>query len=71
MTTHTTPALLPLPASAARPATTAGAALALAGTFLAGTYTDTFPGDLTVTGYPGGLQVLTRVGATLTLLFAL
>ncbi|HBF85681.1 MULTISPECIES: branched-chain amino acid ABC transporter permease [Streptomyces] len=71
MTTHTTPALLPLPASAARTATTAGAALALAGTFLAWTYTDTFPGDLTVTGYPGGLQVLTLVSATLTLLFAL
>ncbi|MFF1460969.1 branched-chain amino acid ABC transporter permease [Streptomyces sp. NPDC058330] len=71
MTTHTTPALLPLPAPAARTATTAGAALALAGTFLAWTYTDTFPGDLTVTGYPGGLQVLTLVSAALTLLFAL
>ncbi|WP_326696980.1 branched-chain amino acid ABC transporter permease [Streptomyces sp. NBC_01754] len=69
--THTTPALLPLPTPAARTATTAGAALALAGTFLAWTYTATFPGDLTVTGYPGGLQVLTLVSAALTLLFSL
>ncbi|WP_031081815.1 branched-chain amino acid ABC transporter permease [Streptomyces sp. NRRL WC-3549] len=71
MTTHTTPALLPLPAAAARAASTAGAAIALAGTFLAWTYTATFPGDLTVTGYPGGLQVLTLVSAALTLLFSL
>ncbi|MFG2539168.1 branched-chain amino acid ABC transporter permease [Streptomyces sp. NPDC048511] len=69
MTTNT--ALLPLPTTAARAATTAGAALALIGTFLAWTYTDTFPGDLTVTGYPGGLQVLTLISAALTLLFAL
>ncbi|KPC81232.1 MULTISPECIES: branched-chain amino acid ABC transporter permease [Streptomyces] len=73
--TTTTPAapsaLLPLPTTAARAATTTGAALALIGTFLAWTYTDTFPGDLTVTGYPGGLQVLTLISAALTLLFAL
>ncbi|MEU0129078.1 MULTISPECIES: branched-chain amino acid ABC transporter permease [unclassified Streptomyces] len=73
--TTTTPAAhsatLPLPTTAARAATTTGAALALIGTFLAWTYTDTFPGDLTVTGYPGGLQVLTLITAALTLLFAL
>ncbi|MFD6277684.1 branched-chain amino acid ABC transporter permease [Streptomyces sp. NPDC060209] len=73
--TTTTPAAhsatLPLPTTAARAATTTGAALALIGTFLAWTYTDTFPGDLTVTGYPGGLQVLTLISAALTLLFAL
>ncbi|MFH9614282.1 branched-chain amino acid ABC transporter permease [Streptomyces pratensis] len=73
--TTTTPAahsaLLPLPTTAARAATTTGAALALIGTFLAWTYTDTFPGDLTVTGYPGGLQVLTLISAALTLLYAL
>ncbi|MEU5659458.1 branched-chain amino acid ABC transporter permease [Streptomyces sp. NPDC047737] len=73
--TTTTPtantATLPLPTTAARAATTTGAALALIGTFLAWTYTDTFPGDLTVTGYPGGLQVLTLISAALTLLFAL
>ncbi len=72
MTTKTTPAgsaLVALPA--ARHLTTAGAAIALIGTFLAWTWTSEFPGDLTVTGYPGGLQVLTLVGAVLTLLFAL
>lgn len=72
MTTKTTPAnsaLVALPA--ARHLTTAGAAIALIGTFLAWTWTAEFPGDLTVTGYPGGLQVLTLVGAVLTLLFAL
>ncbi|NEB96859.1 branched-chain amino acid ABC transporter permease [Streptomyces anulatus] len=72
MTTKTTPAnsaLIALPA--ARHITTAGAAVALVGTFLAWTWTSEFPGDLTVTGYPGGLQVLTLVGAVLTLLFAL
>ncbi|MFB7010463.1 MULTISPECIES: branched-chain amino acid ABC transporter permease [unclassified Streptomyces] len=76
MTTNqtTTPepaALLPVPAAAARIGTLAGAALALAGTFLAWTWTSEFPGDLTVTGYPGGLQVLTLISAALTLLFAL
>ncbi|QYA99083.1 branched-chain amino acid ABC transporter permease [Streptomyces anulatus] len=72
MTTKTTPAGSPLIAlPAARHVTTAGAAIALIGTFLAWTWTSEFPGDLTVTGYPGGLQVLTLVGAVLTLLFAL
>ncbi|MEU5823564.1 branched-chain amino acid ABC transporter permease [Streptomyces sp. NPDC047803] len=66
-----TTALLPLPAPAARIATLAGAAAALAGTLLPWTWTSEFPGDLTVTGYPGGLQVLTLTGAVLTLLFAL
>ncbi|MFC8625472.1 branched-chain amino acid ABC transporter permease [Streptomyces anulatus] len=72
MTTKTTPVGSPLIAlPAARHLTTAGAAIALIGTFLAWTWTSEFPGDLTVTGYPGGLQVLTLVGAVLTLLFAL
>ncbi|MFJ1782152.1 branched-chain amino acid ABC transporter permease [Streptomyces anulatus] len=72
MTTKTTPAGSPLIAlPAARHVTTAGAAITLIGTFLAWTWTSEFPGDLTVTGYPGGLQVLTLVGAVLTLLFAL
>ncbi|MEV5258661.1 branched-chain amino acid ABC transporter permease [Streptomyces anulatus] len=72
MTTKTTPVGSPLIAlPAARHVTTAGAAIALIGTFLAWTWTSEFPGDLTVTGYPGGLQVLTLVGAVLTLLFAL
>ncbi|MER6116522.1 branched-chain amino acid ABC transporter permease [Streptomyces sp. NPDC001743] len=64
-------ALIPLPAPIARIATAAGAAIALAGTFLPWTWTSEFPGDLTVTGYPGGLQILTLTGAILTLLFTL
>ncbi|MEE1737346.1 branched-chain amino acid ABC transporter permease [Streptomyces sp. BE147] len=74
MTTNTTPhtgALLPLPTNTARALTTLGAAVTLIGTFLAWTWTDEFPGDLTVTGYPGGLQVLTLIGAALTLLLTL
>ncbi|MFI8432302.1 branched-chain amino acid ABC transporter permease [Streptomyces sp. NPDC079020] len=66
--TETTP-VLAIPTPAARTATTVGAALTVASTFLAWTWTDEFPGDLTVTGYPGGLQVLTLIGAALTLLF--
>lgn len=69
MTTQST--LIPLPAPIARLATGAGAVIALAGTFLAWTWTTDFPGDLTVTGYPGGLQILTLTGAALTLLFVL
>ncbi|MER5357598.1 branched-chain amino acid ABC transporter permease [Streptomyces sp. NPDC002785] len=76
MTTNhtTTPAAAPLlaiPTAAARIGTLTGAAVALAGTFLAWTWTSEFPGDLTVTGYPGGLQVLTLISAALTLLFTL
>ncbi|MFF9399672.1 MULTISPECIES: branched-chain amino acid ABC transporter permease [unclassified Streptomyces] len=70
-TNHTTAPLLPIPPAAARIATLTGAALALAGTFLAWTWTKEFPGDLTVTGYPGGLQVLTLISAALTLLLTL
>ncbi|CAM5255341.1 hypothetical protein SALBM311S_12025 [Streptomyces alboniger] len=67
---HATP-LIPLPPTAARAITVAGSATALVGTFLAWTWTEEFPGNLTVTGYPGGLQILTLVGAILTLLFTL
>ncbi|MER7621376.1 branched-chain amino acid ABC transporter permease [Streptomyces sp. NPDC126503] len=50
----------------------AGGGLAtVASTFLAWTYTTEFPGNLTVTGYPGGLQVLTLVAGILVTLFAL
>lgn len=69
MTTQKT--LIPLPTPIARTATAAGAAIALAGTFLPWTWTSEFPGDLTVTGYPGGLQILTLTTAILTLLFTL
>ncbi|MDR3079502.1 MAG: branched-chain amino acid ABC transporter permease, partial [Streptomyces sp.] len=46
-TNHTTAPLLPIPPAAARTATLAGSALALAGTFLPWTWTKEFPGDLT------------------------
>ncbi|MPY59633.1 branched-chain amino acid ABC transporter permease [Streptomyces spongiae] len=63
--------IIPLPPAAARAATVAGSVVALVGTFLAWTWTEEFPGNLTVTGYPGGLQVLTLISAALTTLFAL
>ncbi|MEU3463178.1 branched-chain amino acid ABC transporter permease [Streptomyces sp. NPDC006733] len=68
---HRTAPLIPLPLKAARATTLAGAAISIVSTFLSWTYTTAFPGDLTVTGYPGGLQVLTLAGALLTTLFAL
>ncbi|MFD7069422.1 branched-chain amino acid ABC transporter permease [Streptomyces sp. NPDC059913] len=74
MTTNLTTApasFLPIPTPVARVGTLVGAAAALAGTFLAWTWTSEFPGDLTVTGYPGGLQVLTLISAALTLLLTL
>ncbi|WP_185026501.1 branched-chain amino acid ABC transporter permease [Streptomyces candidus] len=63
--------LIPLPPTAARATALAGSAIALAGTFLAWTWSEEFPGNLTVTGYPGGLQTLTLTVALLTLLFTL
>ncbi|MFE4369902.1 branched-chain amino acid ABC transporter permease [Streptomyces sp. NPDC056835] len=62
----------------ASPRTTRLRVLALTGgiattasTFLSWTYTTEFPGDLTVYGYPGGLQLLTLTAGLLTALFAL
>ncbi|MFD5184097.1 branched-chain amino acid ABC transporter permease [Streptomyces sp. NPDC058372] len=68
--THHT-SLIPLPGPFAKVLTLAAAVATLASTFLAWTWTTEFPGNLTVTGYPGGLQTLTLTGAILTLLFAL
>ncbi|MFJ2115480.1 branched-chain amino acid ABC transporter permease [Streptomyces sp. NPDC087850] len=51
--------------------TLAGGIATVASTFLAWTYTSDFPGDLTVYGYPGGLQVLTLIAGLLVALFAL
>ncbi|MFE3253211.1 branched-chain amino acid ABC transporter permease [Streptomyces sp. NPDC059209] len=65
------PPVIGLPLSAARAGTGIGAVATFASTFLAWTWTAAFPGDLSVTGYPGGLQVLTLTGAILTLLFVL
>ncbi|MEH0443320.1 MULTISPECIES: branched-chain amino acid ABC transporter permease [unclassified Streptomyces] len=69
--TGDTAPLIPLPAALAPVLTLAGSAAALVGTFLAWTWTDEFPGNLTITGYPGGLQVLTLIGAALTILLVL
>ncbi|WP_128377758.1 branched-chain amino acid ABC transporter permease [Streptomyces cavernae] len=63
--------LIPLPANAARALTLIGGAATAASAFLAWTWTAEFPGDLTVYGYPGGLQWLTFTGGILIVLFAL
>lgn len=63
--------LLPLPEKAARALALGGSALTIVSTFLAWTWTSDFPGDLTVYGYPGGLQVLVLIGALLATLYAL
>ncbi|MFG2312207.1 branched-chain amino acid ABC transporter permease [Streptomyces sp. NPDC048566] len=83
MTTQTTTAQTPdapttaqtgligLPTALGRALATGGGALTVLSTFLAWTWTSQFPGDLTVYGYPGGLQVLVLVGGILTTLFGL
>ncbi|MGI5510755.1 branched-chain amino acid ABC transporter permease [Streptomyces sp. CA-106131] len=63
--------LIPLPPAAARALTLVGGIATVASAFLAWTWTADFPGDLTVYGYPGGLQWLTFVGGILVALFAL
>ncbi|MCF3183637.1 branched-chain amino acid ABC transporter permease [Streptomyces polychromogenes] len=60
-----------IPEQAARAMATAGGALTVVSCFLAWTWTSAFPGDLTVYGYPGGLQWLVLVGGALTALFGL
>ncbi|NUQ99778.1 MAG: branched-chain amino acid ABC transporter permease [Streptomyces sp.] len=68
---RTTAPYLPVPLTAARITTLVGAVATIASTFMSWTYTTAFPGDLTVNGYPGGLQVLTLIGAILTGVVAL
>ncbi|MFI9391485.1 branched-chain amino acid ABC transporter permease [Streptomyces bauhiniae] len=63
--------LIGLPAPVGRALATGGGALAVVSTFMAWTWTSEFPGDLTVYGYPGGLQVLVLIGGLLTTLFGL
>src|SRR5919109_1513814 len=65
------PGLLPLPLAAARALLLVGGIATAASTFLAWTWTAEFPGDLTVTGYPGGLQWLTFTAGVLTALCTL
>jgi len=75
--TPDTPAVAPqsgligIPPNIARVLTTAGAVLTVISTFMSWTWTSDFPGDLTVYGYPGGLQILVLIGGALTTLFAL
>ncbi|WP_424887952.1 branched-chain amino acid ABC transporter permease [Streptomyces sp. XH2] len=69
-TTETAP-VIPLPLTTARTLTATGALLSAASTFLSWTWTTRFPGNLTVNGYPGGLQLLTLTGALLTLAYTL
>lgn len=72
MTNNTTSqSVIPMPAGLARALTAAGGLATAASAFLAWTWTSDFPGDLTVYGYPGGLQWLTLVAGVLTLLYAL
>ncbi len=60
-----------VPAPAARALVTGGAVLTAAAAFLSWTWTADFPGDLTVSGYPGGLQWLTLTAGLLLLLQSL
>ncbi|MFG2608148.1 branched-chain amino acid ABC transporter permease [Streptomyces sp. NPDC048514] len=70
-TTAAQSGLIGLPAPLGRALATGGGALTVVSTFLAWTWTSEFPGDLTVYGYPGGLQVLVLIGGALTALFGL
>ncbi|MFJ6630403.1 branched-chain amino acid ABC transporter permease [Streptomyces sp. NPDC091376] len=63
--------LIALPPRIARATATAGGALTVVSAFTAWTWTSAFPGDLTVYGYPGGLQWLVLIGGALTTLFGL
>ncbi|MCW5249367.1 MULTISPECIES: branched-chain amino acid ABC transporter permease [unclassified Streptomyces] len=63
--------LIGIPPLLGRALATGGAALAVVATFMAWTWTSEFPGDLTVYGYPGGLQVLVLIGGALTTLLGI
>ncbi|MFF7979232.1 branched-chain amino acid ABC transporter permease [Streptomyces sp. NPDC007901] len=63
--------LIGLPAPLGRALATGGGVLAVISTFMSWTWTSEFPGDLTVYGYPGGLQVLVLIGGVITTLFGL
>ncbi|MGW0596545.1 branched-chain amino acid ABC transporter permease [Streptomyces sp. NPDC002776] len=70
-TTGTPTGLVGIPPHIGRALATGGGVLTILSTLLAWTWTDEFPGDLTVYGYPGGLQVLVLIGGALTALFGL
>ncbi|MEU9880471.1 branched-chain amino acid ABC transporter permease [Streptomyces phaeochromogenes] len=66
-----TSGLIGIPPHLGRALATGGGILTVISAFLAWTWTSAFPGDLTVYGYPGGLQVLVLVGGALTALLGL
>jgi branched-chain amino acid transport system permease protein len=76
-TTTTTPqndtgrGLLPLPTTAADALVLIGGLGTVVSAFMSWTWTSDFPGDLTVYGYPAGLQIIAIVGGVLTILFGL
>ncbi|MGW4201938.1 branched-chain amino acid ABC transporter permease [Streptomyces sp. NPDC004726] len=70
-TADTTPADGASRTTALRRLAALGGLAVIASTFMSWTYTDEFPGDLTVYGYPGGLQVLTLLAGLLIVLYAL
>ncbi|MEU7580545.1 branched-chain amino acid ABC transporter permease [Streptomyces sp. NPDC041068] len=63
--------LIAIPPGPARALATGGGALTVVSAFLAWTWTAAFPGDLTVYGYPGGLQWLVLISGALTTLLGL
>ncbi|MFF4797587.1 branched-chain amino acid ABC transporter permease [Streptomyces sp. NPDC001351] len=63
--------LIGIPTPIGRALATGGGILTVVSTFMSWTWTAAFPGDLTVYGYPGGLQVLVLIGGALTTLFGL
>ncbi|UXI78278.1 branched-chain amino acid ABC transporter permease, partial [Streptomyces vinaceusdrappus] len=69
--TGATTGLIGIPPHIGRALATGGGVATIASTFLAWTWTAEFPGDLTVYGYPGGLQVLVLIAGALTALFGL
>ncbi|MYR40842.1 branched-chain amino acid ABC transporter permease [Streptomyces sp. SID5910] len=70
-TTGADTGLIGIPPHLGRALATGGGVLTVLSTFLAWTWTAEFPGDLTVYGYPGGLQVLVLIGGALTALLGL
>ncbi|MDT0610796.1 branched-chain amino acid ABC transporter permease [Streptomyces lancefieldiae] len=63
--------LIGIPPHIGRALATGGGVLTVVSTFLAWTWTAEFPGDLTVYGYPGGLQVLVLIAGALTAVLGL
>ncbi|MFJ4919168.1 branched-chain amino acid ABC transporter permease [Streptomyces sp. NPDC088725] len=70
-TQHTDRGIVPLPGATARLLVVIGAVVTIASAFMSWTWTSEFPGDLTVYGYPAGLQILALIAGLLTLLLGL